>query len=155
LIRLDKQQRKIRNPGGAARTYWEEWFFDVTDAGLERVEREHRSASESDREAHEGASGSYDWETEVLPVLQAVYTARGSADADLGVSETTINEVLDRQSDDSRTERVLTMLIRGDYLETTIQTMGSRYCQITEKGLQITAAGRLEHPTPLTRVCSH
>jgi hypothetical protein len=107
LIRLRKEPRKIRNPGGAVRTYWEEWFFDVTDAGFEKVEREHRAAAEAERGPDEGASADFDWETEALPVLQAVYTASASAGADLGVSETTINEVLSRESNDTRTERVV------------------------------------------------
>src|SRR5439155_20950115 len=109
LIRLEKKQRKVQNRGGAPRTYWEEWFFDVTDAGFQRIEREKRAAAQGN--APEGASRSHDWETEALPVLQAVYAASGTADADLGMSETTINEVLGRPSSDPRTERVLTMLI--------------------------------------------
>jgi DNA-binding PadR family transcriptional regulator len=139
LIRREKVKRTVRQRGGAPRTYWEEWLFDVTDAGLQKTEREQRAAAEADRDAPKGASGAFDWETEALPVLQAVYAASGSADPDLGMSETTINEVLGREPDDARTARVLTMLIRGDYLDTTIETMGSRNVQITEKGLQVTA----------------
>jgi hypothetical protein len=136
LIRLEKEKRTFKNPGRAPPTSWDEWFFDVTDAGFAKVEREHRAAV-ADRDAPEG--GGYDWETEALPVLQAVYTASASADADLGVSDDTVNEVLGRERGEARTERILTMLIRGDYLDTTMQTMGSRFSQITEKGLQITA----------------
>ena len=78
--------------------------------------------------------------TEALPVLEAVYAASGSADADLGVSHKTINEVLGRQSGDPQTDRLVTMLVQGDYLQrTAFEAMGSRFCQITEKGLQITA----------------
>jgi hypothetical protein len=140
LIRLKKEPRKIRNPGGAARTYWEEWFFDVTEAGFEKVDLDQRAAAEAERGPDEGASGSYDWVTEALPVLQAVYDASKSADADLGVSHKRINEALGRQSDDPQTEKVVSMLVQGDYLErTAFEAMGSRFCQITEKGLQITA----------------
>jgi hypothetical protein len=69
-----------------------------------------------------------------------VYAASGSADVDLGVSHKTINEVLGRQPNDPQTDRIVTMLVQGDYLErTAFEGMGSRFCQITEKGLQITA----------------
>jgi hypothetical protein len=125
----------------------------VTDAGFEKVELEHRATADA---AHEGASGSYDWATEALPVLEAVSAASGSADADLGVSHKTINEVLGRQADDPRTDRVVTMLVQGDYLQrTAFEGMGSRFCQITEKGLQITAGWPSGDPTPLTHVCFH
>lgn len=139
LIRLEKQKRTMRQRGGVPRTFWEEWFFDVTDAGFQKIEREHRAAAETDSPIGERPGGGYDWETEALPVLQAVYTASASAEADLGVSETTINEALGREPGDALTEGILTMLIRGDFLDTSVQTMGSRFCQITEKGLQITA----------------
>jgi hypothetical protein len=135
LIRIDKLKRNARG-----RTFWEEWQFDVTDEGFEQVEREQRAAHEAERGAQEGASGGYDWATDVLPVLEAVYVATGSGDADLGVSQKTINDVLGRQPDDARTARVVTMLVSGGYLDRTIDTFGSRgFVQITEKGLQITA----------------
>jgi hypothetical protein len=141
LIRLTKVKRSIQTRRGAPRPYWEEWFFEVTDAGFEQIELEQRAATEAERGAHEGASGGYDWETEVLPVLKAVYAASGSADPRLGVSQKTINEALGRQPDDPRTDRILTMLIGGGYLETTVEAMGSRFCQITEKGLSSLLGG--------------
>jgi hypothetical protein len=131
LIRLEKKKRPIQIPG-APRTYSEEWFFDVTDAGLQKIEREQRAAAQVD--APEGGSGGYDWETEALPVLQAVYTASASADVDLGVSHKTLNEVLGRQPNDPQTDRIVTMLVQGDYLErTAFEAMGSWSCQITER----------------------
>jgi hypothetical protein len=137
LIRLEKTKRKAQAVG--PRAYWEEWFFDVTDAGFEKVEREQRAANESVG-GGDTSSGSYDWKTEALPVLEAVYTASASADVDVGVSHKTINEVLGRQPNDPQTDRIVTMLVQGDYLErTAFEGMGSRFCQITEKGLQITA----------------
>jgi hypothetical protein len=140
LIRLRKEKRNVRKRGGLVQPFWEEWYFDVTDAGFKKVEREHRAAAESERGPHEGASGGYDWDTEVLPVLKAVYVASETADADLGVSQQTINEVLGREPDDAPTDRLVTMLVRGDYLERTVDTLQSRgFCQVTEKGLQITA----------------
>ena len=140
LIRLKKETRSVprRGPGRAVQPVWEEWFFDVTVAGFERVELQHRAA-EAERDPNEGGTGGYDWETEVLPVLQAFYTASGSADADLGVSDNTVNEVLGREPGDARTDRVLSMLVTTGYLDTKARSMGFRYCQITEKGLQITA----------------
>jgi hypothetical protein len=133
LIRLQKEKRSMR---GAVQPFWQEWLFDVTDAGFERVELEHRAA-EAERGPPE--RGGYDWETDVLPVLQAFCTASESADTHLGVGDNTVNEVLGREAGDVRTDRVLTMLVRSGYLEVTVQGMGNRYCQITEKGLQITA----------------
>jgi hypothetical protein len=136
LIRLTKESRRIK---GAVGPVWEEWFFDVTDAGFERVELERRAA-EAERNPDEGGTGGYDWETEALPVLEAVYAASGSADVDIGVSHKTINEALGRQPNDPQTDRIVTMLVQGDYLDrTAFEGMGSRFCQITEKGLKITA----------------
>src|SRR6266511_3168304 len=43
LIRLKKEKRSVRR-GRSVQPVWEEWFFDVTDAGFERVELEHRAA---------------------------------------------------------------------------------------------------------------
>jgi hypothetical protein len=137
LIRLKKEKRSVRR-GRSVQTYWEEWFFDVTVAGFERVELEHRAA-EAERGPNESGTGGYGWETEVLPVLEAFYTASGSADADLGVSDNAVNEVLGREPGDARTDRVVTMLVSTGYLDTTVRSMGFRYCRITEKGLQITA----------------
>jgi hypothetical protein len=140
LIRLKKEKRSVQARGRLPRTYWEEWHFDVTDAGFEKVELEQRAAAESERIGQDGASVSYDWKTEGLPVLQAVSTASESADVDLGVSAKTINELLGRQPDDPRTDRILTMLVRGDYVGQTIRAMGSSgFFQVTEKGLQVTA----------------
>jgi hypothetical protein len=110
----------------------------VTDAGIERVDLERRAA-EAERDPNESGTGGYDWETDVLPVLEAFYTASGSADADLGVSDNAVNEVLGREPRGARTDRVLTMLVSTGYLDTTIRSMGFRYSKITEKGLQITA----------------
>jgi hypothetical protein len=77
LIRLEKKKRTVQQRGRAPRMVWEEWFFDVTDAGFEKVDREHRAAADADRDSHEGGRGGYDWETEALPVLEAVYAASG------------------------------------------------------------------------------
>jgi hypothetical protein len=138
LIRLEKEKPSIRR-GPAVQPFWEEWFFDVTDAGFEKIERQQRTAKQSVG-VGDTSSGSYDWETEALPVLEAVCAASGSADVDLGVSHKTINENLGRQPNDPRTDRIVTMLVQGDYLErTACEGMGSRFWQITEKGLQITA----------------
>jgi hypothetical protein len=109
----------------------------VTDAGIERVDLERRAA-EAERGPNESGTGGYDWETDVLPVLEAFYTASGSADADLGVSDNAVNEVLGREPRDARTDRVLTMLVSTGYLDTTIRS-GIPVLQDHREGVQITA----------------
>jgi hypothetical protein len=114
----------------------DQWEFDITDAGFEEVKR---------RVAAEGQPrqlGSLDWGTEVLPVLNAVYSASASAYPGLGLNQKMINDELERHPDDPGTARVLEELVRANYLEMTAEThqsVGPDFCRLTEKGLQITA----------------
>ena len=86
--------------------------------------------------------GALDWDTEVFPVLQAVYRAYSAAPGPMGVRQNAVNEQLNRAPDDERTARVLTELAADGYVEATQeawQAVGPLMCKLTGKGLQLVA----------------
>jgi len=115
----------------------QQFALSVTEAGLLHAAR-LRNALEHGPGAAEGI----DWDTVVLPVLQAVGRAHSQARPGLGVSLEMVNTELGRAPDDLSTAEVLDDLIRTDYLEQTIDTdsrPGPAWCQLREKGLQVTS----------------
>jgi hypothetical protein len=121
------------------------------DAGLIELEIDSpqnrgrfRFTPEGEAHAHflrrrgEGGTGGLEWHTDALPVLRATHVANRDAD-EMGVYQDAINEVLGRQPNDPRTDRVLFELEQGGFITGTISAhsgSGPTTCRLTGKGLQ-------------------
>ncbi len=115
--------------------------FDLTEAGIEHARRV-RSSLAPKRDGESTTPNPFEWETRVLPVLQAVARASAEADPEIGVSVAMVNTELGRGPDDISTAIVLAELERAGYLEETLgadQVTGPAWCRLREKGLQVTA----------------
>jgi hypothetical protein len=83
-----------------------------------------------------------DWETRALPVLRAVAQAYSKQPNHLGVSSEAVLAELGADADPYAVGLVLNDLVRASYIEETLGTdqhVGPAWCQLAEKGLQVTA----------------
>jgi len=115
-------------------------LFYVTREGLGRaaqLERAHTASTGGSTDAQ-----ALDWDSRVLPVLEAVARAYSRAPSDLGVSLEGVAEELGYKTDTYNLSLVLDELVRAGYLEETMgveQLPGPAWCRLREKGLQVTA----------------
>jgi hypothetical protein len=83
-----------------------------------------------------------EWETRVLPVLQAVARAYSKQPSELGVSTQAIADEVGSDSDMEAIGLLLAELERSRYIEEMMgndDVTGPAWCRLAEKGLQVTA----------------
>lgn len=119
--------------------------FALTREGLEHAERLKRARET--RQPVETSGHPLDWNTRVLPVLEAVNRAyaSGAYEGGLGVRYEAIVRELGLEEDGEgrfRMGHVLDELVRTGYLEATLTSdihHGPEFCKLTERGLSMMA----------------
>lgn len=109
----------------------------LTDAGCAYAQR---ARAKPPAAAPAGGGVGLDWNSDVRPVLEALYAVQSTLDATAyGVSQEQLNQHLGRSVDDSRTDRVLADLAQAGYLAEVLendQRIGPIFCRLSEKALQ-------------------
>jgi hypothetical protein len=119
--------------------------FRVTGQGydaVEQIKRQQQALAGATVVPEEGARMGLDWETEVFPVLRAVYDLYSPTTSSKGVMQMSINERLGREKDDPHTDIALKKLEEAHYVGRVFgssATGGPMSCEPAPKALELLA----------------